>query len=129
MTRRLSPKDRIRKRKAELGLTTSQIARRGDLPRPTVDAYVCGKASPSYRNLIALSVALECSTDYLAGLTDDPEPRQPVSERDRVAQAQALIDHIVTSRANELMQQRHFRAAGDLLSAIGTVREVTGNGQ
>ena len=58
MTRRLSPKDRIRKRKAELGLTTSQIARRGDLPRPTVDAYVCGKASPSYRNLIALSVAL-----------------------------------------------------------------------
>ena len=52
-----------------------------------------------------------------------------MSERDRVAQAQALIDHIVTSRANELMQQRHFRAAGDLLSAIGTVREVTGNGQ
>lgn len=129
MTTTPSPKEQIRKRKAELGLTTSQIAERGGLPRPTVDAYVCGKATPTYRNLISLAIALECSADYLAGFTDDPARCVPVSERDRVAEAQALIDHIVTRRANELMDEQQFRAAGALLSAIGTVREVTGTGQ
>ena len=129
MTPPLSPTAQIRKRKAELGLTALEIARRGNLPRPTVDTYLHGKAAPTYRNLIALSIALECSTDYLAGLTDDPAPSQRLSERDRLLQAQALIDHIVTRRATSLMAAGHMRAAGALLSAIGTVREATGTGQ
>ncbi|MDR3627761.1 MAG: helix-turn-helix transcriptional regulator, partial [Ignavibacteriaceae bacterium] len=56
---------RILKRREELGLSQTDLAKRAGLKPPTISQYESGLRSPSYEALIKLSTALNVSTDYL----------------------------------------------------------------
>lgn len=70
---------RIKARKAALKLTMKQVSERADVPQPTVEMYFYGQALPTFPRLVRLCKALECSLDYLAGMSD--EPRLPEARR------------------------------------------------
>ncbi len=63
---------RIKARKAALKLTMPQIAERAGVPQPTIEMYFYGQALPTFPRLVRLSRALDCSLDYLGGLSDQP---------------------------------------------------------
>lgn len=49
----------------------SILAKKSGLATTVISSYFCRKSQPSLSQLIALSQALECSIDYLAGTEDD----------------------------------------------------------
>ena len=49
----------------------SVLAKKAGLATTVISSYFCRKSQPSLSQLIALSQALECSIDYLAGIEDD----------------------------------------------------------
>lgn len=49
----------------------SVLAKKSGLATTVISSYFCRKSQPSLSQLIALSQALECSIDYLAGIEDD----------------------------------------------------------
>jgi transcriptional regulator with XRE-family HTH domain/Zn-dependent peptidase ImmA (M78 family) len=58
-------KDRIAKRRKELGLNQTELAKRAGLHPPAISQYESGARNPSYEALIKLSNALEVNVDYL----------------------------------------------------------------
>ncbi len=66
------PIDRIVRRRAALGWSQSELARRAGVPRTTVSAIEGGRLTPSVNTALALARALECSVEELfgAGLTE-----------------------------------------------------------
>jgi len=54
------------------GLKMTDIARALDLTKQSVDAWDKQKAVPSADKLVELAEVLDCSIDYLCGLSDDP---------------------------------------------------------
>lgn len=61
----MSVSERIAKRREELGLTQTDLAKRAGLKPPAISQYESGTRSPSYEALIKLSNALDLTTDYL----------------------------------------------------------------
>lgn len=69
----------------------SILAKKSGLATTVISSYFCRKSQPSLSQLIALSQALECSIDYLAGTEDDfgnitiktENPAPPLSEREQ----------------------------------------------
>lgn len=61
----MSVSERIAKRREELKLTQTELARRAGLKPPTISQYESGTRSPSYEALIKLSSALDVTSDFL----------------------------------------------------------------
>lgn len=61
----MSISGRIHKRRKELGLTQSEVAKRAGLHPPAISQYESGSRNPSYEALIKLASALNVSTEYL----------------------------------------------------------------
>lgn len=61
----MSVKDVILKRRKELGLSQTDLAKRAGLQPPAISQYESGVRNPSYEALIKLSNALETSVDFL----------------------------------------------------------------
>ena len=51
----------------------SILAQKANLPKTVISSYFCRGSQPSLSQLIALSKALNCSIDYLAGIEPDIE--------------------------------------------------------
>lgn len=58
---------RIRKR-----LTQTELARLSGVSQSLISAYESGAKQPGGEAIAALAAGLDCSADYLLGLTDDP---------------------------------------------------------
>jgi transcriptional regulator with XRE-family HTH domain len=56
---------RIQKRREELGLTQTDLAKRAGLKPPAISQYESGARSPSYEALVKLSNALDVTIDFL----------------------------------------------------------------
>lgn len=61
----MSVKDIIQKRRKELGISQTELAKRAGLQPPAISQYESGARTPSYEALIKLSNALETNVDYL----------------------------------------------------------------
>jgi transcriptional regulator with XRE-family HTH domain len=64
--------DRLRTARQLRGLSQSELAERAGLQPSAVSHFETGRRSPSFDNLKGLSEALEVTTDYLLGRTEDP---------------------------------------------------------
>ncbi|MFZ5944246.1 MAG: helix-turn-helix domain-containing protein [Bacillota bacterium] len=61
----MSVSELILKRREQLGLSQTELAKRAGLQPPAISQYESGLRSPSYEALIKLSNALNVTTDYL----------------------------------------------------------------
>lgn len=64
---------RIKHRREKLNLTQSELGLAIDKDQRTIWRYETSKNSPNADVIIALARELRTTTDYLLGLTDDPE--------------------------------------------------------
>lgn len=71
---------RLREAREIRHLSQSDLAGRARLQQTAVSHYESGTRRPSLRNLRRLSEALEVTTDYLIGRTDDPTPPPAAGE-------------------------------------------------
>jgi transcriptional regulator with XRE-family HTH domain len=81
---------RLKKAREAAGLSQTALAWRCDFNLPTLDRLECGSAKGLRAVTLArLAQALQASTDYFPGLTDDPTPAQQRSRR-------RIKHHVVT---------------------------------
>ncbi len=92
-----------------LGLNRTQLVARSGLVESTVDNYLHAHSMPTGRNITRLAEALECSTDYLLGVAETPQPEvDPISlvlqTRRLAAKAQELhnLSKQMVKTTNEL---------------------------
>lgn len=64
-------KEKLKKRREELGLSQTDLAGKVYLSQQLISAYELGVRTPGMETLSALADALDCSTDYLLGRTDE----------------------------------------------------------
>lgn len=62
--------DRIKRRREELGMSQSHLARRADLTPSAIWQYEQGERRPSSEALKKLADALKVATDFLLGVRD-----------------------------------------------------------
>lgn len=65
---------RIKKRRLHLGMSQERLATLAEVSQKQISRYESGSSDPTGDVIVALSHALETSTDYLLGETDDPSP-------------------------------------------------------
>jgi len=94
---------RLRAARALRGLSQSNLAERARLQQTAVSHYESGTRRPSLRNLRRLAKALEVTTDYLVGHTDDPTP--PASAGEPLLRDFALLSTADRELARELVAQ------------------------
>lgn len=64
---------RLRQRRKQLSLTQRQVGLRAGINQQLVTMYENGYKNPDTPNLTLLAAALECSLDYLVGLSPYPK--------------------------------------------------------
>lgn len=70
----MSIKDRIIKKRTELGLNQTELAKRAGLKPPAISQYESGLRNPSYDAMLKLANALGVKVDYLvSGVENDSE--------------------------------------------------------
>jgi len=94
---------RLRAAREMRGLSQSELAERARLQQTAVSHYESGARRPSLRNLRRLSEALEVTTDYLVGHTDNPTP--PPSTGERLFRDFGLLSAADRELARELVAQ------------------------
>jgi transcriptional regulator with XRE-family HTH domain len=78
----MSIKDRIIKKRKELGLNQTELAKRAGLKPPAISQYESGSRNPSYDAIIKLANALNVKVDYLvSGIeSENNQSLDPISE-------------------------------------------------
>ena len=66
--------DRFVSMRKERNLSQNVLAEKLNVTRKTVIDWESSRCLPSFDSIIALAYALDVSTDYILGLTDDPTP-------------------------------------------------------
>jgi len=66
--------NRLRKMREEARLTQDELAEMADLGVIQINRYENGKTEPNGEIIVRLAKALNVSSDYLLGLSDDPTP-------------------------------------------------------
>ena len=64
--------ERVRRRRMALGLNQTAFADKVGIPVPTLSSIEHGHQSIYVERAVQLAQALDVSTDYLLGLSDDP---------------------------------------------------------
>jgi transcriptional regulator with XRE-family HTH domain len=82
---------RIAELRKKSGMSQSELARRLDVSRSSVQSWECGENHPSTDNLISLSKLFHVSADYLLELT----PNQSINVDAYDKQAQELLFRLV----------------------------------
>lgn len=99
---------RIRARRAELGMTQGELAKRVGSTQKQVSLWESG-TKPSYQMLAKLAEVLACSADYLLGLTSLPDAH--VRENDLSPEEHALIVAIRAGRSIDEIDALILRAS------------------
>ena len=68
--------NRIYELRNRRGWTQTELAEAAGLSQNAISDYEADKRQPGSVALAPLARALECSADYLLGLTDDPTPQR-----------------------------------------------------
>lgn len=62
---------RLRERRKALGLTPQDVGYLADIGAPSLSSYENGRSFPGFDRVVALATLLNCSTDWLLGLSDN----------------------------------------------------------
>src|SRR5689334_15941834 len=73
--------ERLRQARDLRGLNQSQLAEKSGLPPSAINHFEQARRSPSFDNLKRLANALDVSTDFLLGRTDDPGLCGPTADK------------------------------------------------
>jgi transcriptional regulator with XRE-family HTH domain len=73
--------DRLRTAREMRGLSQSQLAEKTGLQPSAVSHFEQSRRAPSFDNLRRLANALNVTTDYLLGRTDDPAMCGPTADK------------------------------------------------
>lgn len=65
--------NRLKKMRKNVSLTQKEIAIKLNIQRVTYSHYETGRSQPSIDTLVLLSCILNCSIDYLVGISEKPE--------------------------------------------------------
>lgn len=68
---------RLMKAQHRLGMRNIAVAERAEVKPSNYSRFLYDRNVPSVPTLIKLAEALHTSTDYLCGLTSNPNPRKP----------------------------------------------------
>jgi transcriptional regulator with XRE-family HTH domain len=71
--------ERLRAARELRKLSQSELAEKADLQPSAISHFESGRRSPSFQNLKGLADALQVTTDYLIGRTDEPNLSNAVS--------------------------------------------------
>lgn len=82
---------RMKARRVELGLSQAEFAQRIKISQQQVSIYESGRTKPSADVLAHIAKALDCSADYLLGLTDDS--RAHLRESDLSSSEREFLRH------------------------------------
>lgn len=72
--------DRLREARTMRGFTQDELAERIHIGMAGINRYENGKTAPAPDILAQLAIALEVSTDWLLGLTDNPQGNLTTAE-------------------------------------------------
>jgi len=78
--------DRVRERRILLNLTQEELAAKARTDQKRISKYEKGQSDATGDTLAGLAQALETSTDWLLGLTDDPTPKFQSNELSPIEQ-------------------------------------------
>ena len=73
--------ERVRRQRMALGLTQTEFAAQTGIPIPNLSRIERGRQSLYVERLVVLATALNVTTDYLLGLSNDPAPKRPRSRK------------------------------------------------
>ena len=100
---------RMQGRMDTLGLSRMSLSAKSGLVMSTVDNYLHAHSMPTGRNITRIAEALECTTDYLLGISETPQPEvDPINvvmqTRRLAAKAQELhgLSKQMVTTTNEL---------------------------
>ena len=65
-------KERLKSARSLRGMNQAELAAKAGLPAASVSHFESGPRKPSFDNLKALASALDVTTDYLLGRSDEP---------------------------------------------------------
>ena len=65
---------RLKEMRESKGLTRKELGKASGVDPSLISRYESGERAPTADNLLKIAKTLECSTDYLLGLTDNPQP-------------------------------------------------------
>ncbi len=57
------------------GMSVTQMSRKTQIPVSTLSLYLSGKRNPIAENIVKIAVFFNVSSDYLLGITDDPNAK------------------------------------------------------
>jgi transcriptional regulator with XRE-family HTH domain len=67
---------RVKQRRERLGMSQTALAEQTGIPIPNLNRIEHGRQSIYIQRLVDLAEALQVSTDYLLGRTEEPRPTQ-----------------------------------------------------
>jgi transcriptional regulator with XRE-family HTH domain len=73
--------ERLRTARELRKLSQAELADKADLQPSAVSHFESGRRSPSFQNLKAIADALQVTTDYLIGRTNDPQISHAVAQK------------------------------------------------
>lgn len=76
---------RMKARREELGLTQKELAEKVGVPYQRIQDHEYGTSEPKADRLGRMAEALDCSADYLLGLTDYPAKYNPEIDPEALA--------------------------------------------
>lgn len=94
--------ERIKARRKQLELTQADLAFESDTSQGAISRYELGINEPTADAIITLALALNCSTDYLLGLTDIPY--REVSENE-LPEDERLLLQLYREKSKEARQR------------------------
>lgn len=82
--------ERLKRLRKMRGLTSNQVAEMVGVARSTYAGYETDHRQPPLETLHRLAEVLNTSTDYLIGLTDDPLPKEPTRDINKLLREKDL---------------------------------------
>jgi len=93
-------------------LNQSELASKANLPPTSISHFEAGSRKPSFDNLRRLAKALDVTTDYLLGLSDQPEISTSADPLYRQGQQLSSQDRDLADRFLQLLAERNRNKGG-----------------
>jgi len=102
--------ERLRAARELRKMNQSELAKKSGIVPSAVSHFTTGRCLPSFANLKALSDALNVTTDYLIGRTDEPEVSKPVAMKLLRSAGKLSADDLDTlTRMADVMAKKQAR--------------------
>ena len=105
--------ERLKAARLMRGWTQAELAARAGLPATSIAHLEAGSRKPSFDTLRRLAGALEVSTDYLLGRSDDPSTSQSDDPLYRHASKLTGADRRLAAEFLEILATRRNKGEGE----------------